>query len=74
MPGWSEGPLFGAVEFSEICELTATHALYIHNIYIKLYLYSNFRVANRLISSSWHYIKIIQKIYIYIYTYTLNAL
>ena len=25
----------------------------------KLYLYSNFRVANKLISSSWHYIKII---------------
>ena len=23
----------------------------------KLYLYSNFRVANKLISSSWHYMK-----------------
>ena len=25
---------------------------YLHNTYIKLYLYSNFRVANKLISSS----------------------
>ena len=36
--------------------------------YIKLYLNSNFRVANKLISSSWHYIKLYRK-----YIYTLNA-
>ena len=36
--------------------ITAEYYLLIHT-YIKLYLNSNFRVANKLISSSCHYIK-----------------